>query len=136
MQTKLFALKCEEEQTVLSSRMEASAWHAIEKLAGRLSGDLSESDRTSLSSWKSQDHMALAKEIYFWRRAIDLIKDTDLSSIIWQPSEDEMKGLMKSKPVMLKIAGEITNALMHSHQNRHRVSFFQIESVEPSGFAT
>jgi hypothetical protein len=134
----VFAILCDSEQVVLSSKTEDKAWTAVEALAQQLNSSLSEAGLRVMFGWKGKSHMADAKETYAWRRTIDSIKESDLSAqaSMWTGASEDVRLLIKSRPIMLRMAGEITNALMHSYQNRHKISFSQIESVEPSGRAT
>lgn len=84
-----------------------------------------------LYAWKEGHHHALAKEQYAWRSALEEIKNSDLSSKCADVKREDAV-LMADKPVMLKIAGEITNALMHSYTSRHKISFVQRTSNVPS----
>lgn len=126
-------IRCDNEQgLVISSEMEEEAWKAIERLMPLL-----RQDRTfleSLFSWKQKaSTIASARETYSWRGAIDLIKENDLGEKCGSLKEDpEILFLMKSKPIMLRMAGEITNALIHSYNLQHRITFTQRVSAEPS----
>jgi hypothetical protein len=118
--------------------MDNVAWVSIETLVRSL-GSKSGGADPKLFGWKERGYLAQPKDPFTWRRIIDEIKDKDLSfiaSTLDGEQEERVASLMKSKPIMLKIAGEITNALYHSYQNRHKISLVQIESMDPSGFAT
>ncbi len=130
-----FAIRCDEEQTILSSKMDKTAWVSIEKLVACLNHDPSSPANGQMFGWMSKGYLANARDAYGWRRAIERIKEEDLAAVIARYGEGAAS-LAKSKPIMLKIAGEITNALIHSYQDRHRISFVQIEDVDPSGSAT
>jgi hypothetical protein len=131
---ELFAIFCDGEGMIFSSKIERPAWQALEKLVAVLDES---SSKATMFGWKSQGYQATARDTYAWRRAIDAIKEADLSllaSKIQNPGEGAP--LMKSKPIMLRVTGEVTNALIHSYQNQHKIRFIQIDSVEPSGRAT
>jgi hypothetical protein len=131
----MHAIVCEEERTVLSSKLPDEAWIAIEQLVQRLEDSSRPGD---LVAWKGTGYMATSRDVFAWRRSIDAIKETELS-VLAESQSGEKEGaatLMRSKPIMLRVAGEITNALNHSYQNRHRIGFVQIDSTEPSGEAT
>lgn len=93
--------------------------------------DSSFSSVENLYAWKGSKHLASAKEPYAWRAALEEIKDSDLSAKC-QSESREAAVIMADKPTMLKIAGEITNALLHSYTARHKVSFVQRTSNVPS----
>jgi hypothetical protein len=130
-----FAITCDDERTILSSQMDKAAWVSIEKLIECLNRDSSSSISGQMFGWKSKGYLANARDAYGWRRAIERIKEEDLLAALRRCGE-ESASLARSKPIMLKIAGEITNALIHSYQGRHKISFIQIEDVDPSGRAT
>ena len=106
-------------------------WNALERLIAILLKDSSFSSQETLYAWKEGEHRALAKEPYAWRAALEEIKNSDLSAKCVGLSKQEII-LMADKPAMLKIAGEITNALMHSYTLRHKISFVQRMSNAPS----
>lgn len=137
--TTSFVLVCETESgIVLSSELEREAWKANETLVKVL---LKQSGREDdlLFSWKKlgTSHLASSKETYAWRGVIDSIKAANLEEMSankigrarWSP-------LIKSKPIMLRVAGEITNSLLHSYNNRHRIAFIQCDSTRPSSVPT
>ena len=76
-----------------------------------------------LFSWKKTHHQAEAKEPYFWRFALDELKNSDLTAVCSEARGREDFVLMRDKPAMLKIGGEITNSLMHSYTARHKITF-------------
>ena len=131
MASVYFAIECCEEHTVLSSKMERAAWSAIESLARCLNHDLSLAAKDQMFTWRAQNYLANARDPYAWRRLIDQIKDEiDLSAALARcqdRGEESVLNLAKSKPIMLKISGEIANALIHSYQNRHAISFRQLD---------
>lgn len=125
-------MRCEVEPSrILSNWRSLDIWQALEKLIIILLKDSGFSSFQTLYAWKQAKHLALANEPYAWRAALEEIKNSDLSVMCaGVPPEDSV--LMADKPVMLKVAGEITNALMHSYDARHRVSFVQRTSNVPS----
>ncbi len=131
-----FTIRCQDENRIaLSSDMEIEAWKAIQELAELLKHDLYPSVTKALFSWKGEpEHLASAKETYAWRDLIETIKLNDLDALTAGAEEDNVavSRLMKSKPIMLRMAGEITNALIHSYDNRHRITLDQNDSVRPS----
>jgi hypothetical protein len=137
--TKNFAIKCEVESLVISSSFEKEAWDSIEALVESQEKEVSNSSAIILFLWKKErNHLATAKETYIWRKVIDSIKASDLAQI----SSDLNKlgkgafPLAGSKPIMLRVAGEITNALIHSYSHQHKISFIQCDSKAPSLFPT
>ncbi len=128
-----YAIRCESEQgLVLSNEIEQEAWEAIERLIPLLVKD--EAFIGYLFSWKGRpSSTASARETYSWRRAIDLIKESDLGEKCNASKENpRIVILMKSKPIMLRMAGEITNALLHSYNLGHKITFFQSSRTVPS----
>jgi predicted component of viral defense system (DUF524 family) len=111
--------------------MEREAWRAIERLIPLLASkeDISE----NLFSWKLRPkRIVSARETYSWRRAIDLIKEANLDEKCAALKENpEVLFLMKSKPIMLRMAGEITSALLHSYNLAHKITFSQSSSTKP-----
>jgi len=119
-----YALCCDDESGLALSNWRAlETWEALEKLILILLKDSNFSTHSMLYSWKDGHHLALAKEPYSWRAALEEIKSSDLSVKCAGLEKGEEKILMADKPAMLKIAGEITNGLMHSYTTRHKVSF-------------
>jgi hypothetical protein len=137
---ELFAIRCDSEsETLISSKMEAQAWDAISALVQFLEHETYPAMKKSMFSWKNHEaYLANARETYAWRDVIDLIKASDLAEVSLQLEREERTflSLVKSKPIMLRMAGEITNALLHSYTNRHRITFFQCDSKDPSRPAT
>lgn len=129
----LYAIRCENESGLtLSSEMEVEAWTAIVTLVGFLNRGTEAKD---LFLWKDRkSHLANARETYAWRGVIDSIKESDLARIGVEIDAERKVGgspplpapLIRSKPIMLRMAGEITNALIHSYNNRHSITFFSI----------
>ncbi|MDH2899435.1 MAG: hypothetical protein PXY39_00530 [archaeon] len=120
---------------MISSKMEAQAWDSILTLVQFLERDKYASVKRSLFSWKDQEaYLVNAKETYAWRSVIDSIKAADLSEVASQLEREgkNSSSLVRSKPIMLRVAGEITNALLHSYTNHHRITFFQCDSRDPS----
>lgn len=106
-------------------------WSSLERLIALLLIDSRFSSLDTLYAWKEGQHAALAKEPYAWRAALEEIKNSDLSAKCSGLSREEAV-LMADKPTMLKIAGEITNALMHSYTSRHKIRFVQKTPNVPS----
>lgn len=133
---ELFTIRCDTESGVLiSSQMEAEAWDSIFTLVQFLERDKYASVKRALFSWKDQEaYLANAKETYAWRGVIDSIKAVDLSEVASQLESEgkNSSSLVRSKPIMLRVAGEITNALLHSYTSQHRITFFQCDSSDPS----
>jgi hypothetical protein len=121
-----------EENLVLTSKFEDEAWRALELLVNSLGEDNdSKSRNPDLFSWRNGGaHQAFAKEVYAWREIIETIKSLDLENLALK--HDDWSALAKSKPIMLRVAGEITAALLHSYDKRHKITFSQIEKIEPS----
>jgi hypothetical protein len=112
-------------------------WSAMDRLVCLLNEETNFTSPQNLSSWKSTSHIATAREAYGWRNAIDSIKNTNLIKLVAKVGEEEagnqlggrsLRNLMTDRPLMLKIAGEITNALLHSYNRKHRISFAQSTS--------
>lgn len=128
----LFGIRCDTESArLISSKIESEAWESIETLVEFLRSDEDIAVKRELFSWKYEmSHLASAKETYAWRKVIDSIKASDLGLVgsEFDRSRKTTLTLAKSKPIMLRIAGEITNALLHSYSNRHRITYFQCDS--------
>lgn len=119
-----YALCCVEESGLaLSNWHSLELWNSLEKLTGILLRDSNFSSFNYLYAWKEGDHLAMAKEPYAWRAAIEKIKDSDLATKCESVKNREEAILMSDKPAMLKLAGEIANALMHSYTARHKLNF-------------
>jgi hypothetical protein len=136
-----FSIVCTDEplSSGLSNERPLEVWLALEELVLALLRESAFASESALFAWKSElRHVATAKEPYAWRAAIEEIKNSDLPSKaqIFRVSPEKFV-LVTDKPVMLKIAGEITSALLHSYSSRHRISFVQVQSTskEPSGLA-
>jgi hypothetical protein len=129
----VYALSCDDESGLVLSNWHAlEVWRTLEKLIQILLKDSDFSTHDALYSWKEDHHQALAKEPYAWRAAIEEIKNCDLNAKCSSVENREEANLMSDKPAMLKLAGEITNSLMHSYSARHKLSFTQRISKIPS----
>jgi hypothetical protein len=132
MQKLDFAICCDDEkQRILSNWRGLETWEALENLLDNLMKGSSSPRLSILYAWKKGQHQSSAKEPYAWRSALEEIKNSDLFEMCAQMSKSEEKTLMTDKPAMLKIAGEITNSLMHSYEAHHKISFIQRESKVP-----
>ncbi|MGA2875227.1 MAG: hypothetical protein ABSE82_06775 [Nitrososphaerales archaeon] len=132
MNSQDYALVCDDESgLVLSNWRALEVWSALEKLIQMLLKDSDFSNFKVLYSWKENHHLAVAKEPYAWRAAIEEIKNSDLTAKCAMIENREEATLMSDKPTMLKIAGEITNGLMHSYAARHKLNFSQRVSKVP-----
>jgi hypothetical protein len=131
-----YALVCVTELGIeLSSELESEAWDANETLVELLNvGD------DDLFAWKKpgSSHLANSRETYAWRKVIDSIKTANLEDLTPKVASKRTPSspLIKSKPIMLRVAGEITNSLLHSYNNRHRIAFVQCDSTRPSSVPT
>jgi hypothetical protein len=136
-----FSIVCTDEplSTGLSNERPLGVWIALDELVLALLKESAFASEYTLFAWKSEPrHLATAKEPYAWRSAIEEIKNSDLPSRAQIFRVDPEKFvLVTDKPVMLKIAGEITSALLHSYSSRHRISFVPVQSTskDPSGLA-
>jgi hypothetical protein len=131
MNAQDYALCCDDESgLILSNWRSLELWSALERLIEVLLKD-SDLNYQYLYAWKEGRHLALAKEPYAWRGAIEEIKNSDLNAKCARIENREKASLMCDKPMMLKIAGEITNGLMHSYTARHKLSFIQRTSKVP-----
>jgi hypothetical protein len=127
-----YSISCDDESgLVLSNWRALEVWEALEKLIAILLKDSGFSTFDMLYAWKEKHHQALAKEPYVWRAAIEEIKNSDLTAKCSKVANREEATLMSDKPTMLKIAGEVTNSLMHSYTSRHKLSFAQRASNVP-----
>jgi hypothetical protein len=128
-----YALSCDNESgLILSNWRSLEHWNSLEKLLVILLKDSSFAKYDQLYAWKRGHHLALAKEPYAWRGAIEEIKNSNLVAKCSSMENREEASMMCDKPTMLKIAGEITNGLMHSYTSRHRLNFIQRVSKVPS----
>jgi hypothetical protein len=128
-----YAIICTEEPagTFLSNQRKKLVWDTLDELLKTLLHTSQFADESILFSWKRESkHLASAREPYSWRAALDEIKNSDLPSKCETFRGDAEKFvLITDKPVMLKIAGEITNSLLHSYSSRHRISFSPVQRV-------
>jgi hypothetical protein len=120
-----FAIKCDDEASVLSNSRLEETWKTLDDLILILLRSSDFSSEMLLFAWKREPgHLASAREPYAWRAALEEIKNSDLSSKCQGLKGDGEKYiLITDKPAMLKVAGEITSALLHSYTSRHRISF-------------
>ena len=111
-----YAIKCESENLLISNKIEGNAWDSIQELVKTLKP----ATYLLLFAWQQeQNHVASAREVYAWRDMIESIKASELSEV----DSKRRYSLLKSKPIMLRLAGEIANALIHSYNNKHKISF-------------
>jgi len=127
-----FALVCNDEvANFLSNSRSKNVWAALEDLVKTLgqSGRLPE--EKILFAWEREPpHCATAKEAYGWRAVLEEIKNADLTTkCIEYRADPEKFVLITDKPTMLKVAGEVTNSLLHSNTSRHKISFVKIQSA-------
>jgi len=124
-----YVIVCDDENHLnLSNEHESETWNSIQKLLEILIRDSKFSSTQTLFDWKKTPrHVASAREVYAWRAAIEEIKNNDLV--------EECKGvprnkviLLADKPMMLKMAGETTSALMHSYTRAHGITFRRSQS--------
>jgi hypothetical protein len=133
-----YSIACldEPDRPILSNERSIAIWSAFDELVLNLLAESAFSSEAVLFSWKKEPrHLATAKEPYAWRAAIEEIKNTELTIKAASFKDDPEKFvLITDKPVMLKIAGEITSALLHSYSSRHRISFGPVQrtSTVPS----
>ncbi|MGI0091644.1 MAG: hypothetical protein ACREBS_08045 [Nitrososphaerales archaeon] len=129
-----YAISCDDEHgLVLSNYHALDIWEALGDLIEILRKQSNFSSQEMLFSWKEKPrHHAQAREPYAWRAAMEEIKNSDLPAKCADVKDRFAATLMSDKPVMLKIAGEITSCLMHSYSSRHRLSFSQRVSKVPS----
>ena len=126
-----FSILCTDESLILSNERALEVWLTLDDLLEILLKESSFASSTILFTWKSEPrHLASAKEPYAWRAAIEEIKDSDLNVKCAALKVDPDKFvLITDKPVMLKIAGEITSAVLHSYTSRHGISFVPVQRV-------
>ncbi len=126
----LYAIRCDTESgTLISSKIELEAWNAILAFVEILEHEKHISVKQSLFYLMDHEaHLASAGETYAWRNVIDSIKASDLSEVSSRSKSHgaTFSALVKSKPIMLRMAGEISNALLHSYTNRHKITFFSV----------
>jgi len=120
-----FSIQCINESRVISNVRSEPFWSTLDDLIVVLLRSSKFSAEDLLFSWKKEPrHSASAREVYAWRAALDEIKNSDLGTKCSEFHTDKEKFvLITDKPTMLKIAGEITNSLLHSYNSRHNISF-------------
>ena len=123
---------CDNESRLLSNDWDQDLWDAFQQMMEILITKSKPAGRETLFAWREPHHVAIAKEPYAWRAALDALKDSDLTATFIEFKGREDFVLMTDKPTMLKLGGEITNSLMHSYTTKHKISFRQVESKEPS----
>ena len=123
---------CDDEgNSPLANTHAREIWVSVQKLLEILVEDSQFSSMHTLFAWKERLHYRVtAKEAYAWRSAIEEIKNNDLVEKCKGLNASESL-LMEDKPAMLKIAGETTNALLHSYTRGHAITF-QKDSNVPS----
>ena len=127
-----YAISCDDESGLyLSNKRSLEMWQALERLIEILVESSGFVSTSVLTEWKKPHHIALAKEPYAWRSALEEIKNSDLTEKCASVDRDSIT-LMTDKPTMLKIAGEVTNSLLHSYTNKHALTFAQYVSKVPS----
>ena len=131
-----YCITCDDESSlVLSNKREEKLWQDFESLVEILAKDAEDLPSIAvLMEWKNKSkRKAVAKDPYSWRAVIDALKNSDLKAKCKGKSAEELT-ILTDKPLMLKIAGEVTSALMHSYNLGHRISFSktQNDSKEPS----
>lgn len=129
-----YSISCVDEGGLhLSNSHEEEMWNSIQKLLELLVRETQFSSMQTLFAWKeNKGHRASAREAYAWRGAIEEIKNNDLMKVTSSLKPEEVT-LIADKPAMLKMAGEITNALLHSYGKMHLIRFgTQKDSNVPS----
>lgn len=127
------AIVCDDEGgRTISNVHDEELWTALESLLFILRTDSNFAPKETLEKWKTPHHLVSAKELYAWRAFMEEIKNCELVAKCATRREDPLYSLMIDKPAMLKISGEITNALMHAYNSRHRITFTQSASKVPS----
>jgi hypothetical protein len=132
MDNPKLAIICDDESVVLSNTRASEIWNSLDSLIRVLLEYSKFAEETLLWSWKEKSHRASAKEPYAWRAVLEEIKNSDLTAKCEEFRGTDEFILMTDKPTMLKIAGEITSALLHSYTSRHSISFVQSVSKVPS----
>lgn len=132
-----FAITCDDEPSVLlSNERREESWDTLNELALALLRSSGFASESVLFAWKREKHhLASVRESYAWRSVLEEIKNANLPENCQEFRADSQKFiLITDKPVMLKIAGEITNSLLHSYTLRHHISFVPVhrESKDPS----
>ncbi|MDG6997585.1 MAG: hypothetical protein JRN15_00555 [Nitrososphaerota archaeon] len=127
------AIICDDEGgRTISNIHDEELWVALESLLLILRTGSNFVPNGILEKWKTPHHQVSASEVYAWRASMEEIKNCDLAAKCAAKREDSLYSLMIDKPTMLKISGEITNALMHAYNSRHKISFNQNASKVPS----
>ncbi len=134
--SRRYSITCDDEDgLVLSNAREQYLWDSFETLIRILAEEGSSvlPPISALMAWKEVPHRkATAKDEYSWRALIELVKNSDLRRVCNGRSAEELV-ILTDKPTMLKIAGEVTNAYMHSYNLGHRITFgAHKDSKEPS----
>ena len=129
---KFYVITCDDEGILpLSNKHTRQIWMSVQKLLSILVRDDQFASIQTLFVWRERPHYrATAKEAYAWRGAIEEIKNNDLANKCKGLSHSEAL-LLADKPAMLKLAGETTNALLHSYTRGHAITF-QNDSNVPS----
>ncbi len=128
-----FAITCDDENgAVLSNKSELSTWQALEGLVGIFKEKSLVGSFDAFIAMKISGHAASARETYAWREVLEAIKNNDLKELCAGFKDQMIQSLIMDRPVMLKIAGEVTNALMHSYNLKHKITFSQISPNDPS----
>ena len=131
-----FQFVCNSEKNEpISNRIDEKTVNSFESLLAIFRKRFIQESSNLLELWKSKNHQASAKEPYAWREVLELVKSSDLSSLCSGIQDPELRKKMTDRPLMLKIAGEVTNAMSHSYNSKHRISFAQIISKDSSSFA-
>lgn len=126
-----FVIVCEDESAFLTNSRTNVHWSALDELVLTLVRFSNFSDESNLFNWKKRPgRIASAREAYAWRGALEEIKNSDLTERCAEFRTDPKKFvLITDKPAMLKIAGEVTNSLLHSNAKRHRISFSPLQKT-------
>ena len=129
------AISCDNESLVLSNERSPELWGTFQTAIKALVREAKFAPQETLLAWKEPHHLATAKESYSWRAALEELKNSDLPVLFKDFRGEEDFVLMTDKPTMLKIGGEVTNSVLHSYTLKHRITFGQITSNEPSFLA-
>jgi hypothetical protein len=132
MQRSKLAINCEDESLLLTNEHSQAIWDAFQDLIEILLKESNFASPEVLFAWKQSKHLAQAKEPYAWRAALDEIKDSNLSAKCSEYRGLDEFVLMTDKPAMLKLGGEVANSLMHSYTSKHKITFGQSASKDPS----
>ena len=135
-QSRYFSIVCLDEPSSpeLSNNHPEEIWSALEILVLALmsGGEGGTTDNTSIAAlfaWKGPaGRRVSAREAYAWRGVIDEIKSADLNEVASKIKiSPDSSVLLRDRPAMLKIAGEVANALFHSYTAKHSVAFHRRE---------